>query len=65
VERKSREDPIFDERKVENNAIDYRYRLLINISILGRKLYSLLNGLVKKREENAFSITYSACLQRH
>jgi len=24
VERKSREDPIIDIRKVENNAIDYR-----------------------------------------
>jgi len=24
VERKSKDDPIFDERKVKNNAIDYR-----------------------------------------
>jgi len=24
VQRKSKDDPIFDERKVKNNAIDYR-----------------------------------------
>jgi len=26
VERKNREDPIIDKRKIENNAIDYRLR---------------------------------------
>jgi len=34
VERKSKNDPIFDERKVKNNAIDCR--LPINSSNLGR-----------------------------
>jgi len=32
VERKSKDDPIFDERKVKSNAIDYR--LPIDISNL-------------------------------
>jgi len=34
VERKSKDDPIFDDRKVKNNAIDYR--LPIDSSNLGR-----------------------------
>jgi len=34
VERKSKDDPIFDERKVKNNATDY-YRLRIDCSNLG------------------------------
>jgi len=36
VERKSKDDPIFDERKVKNNAIDYR--LPIDSSNLGGRL---------------------------
>jgi len=43
VERKSKDDPIFDERKVKNNAIDYRLPIDTIVSTLTPALICVIN----------------------